>query len=90
MFTRNAVKGDAVYVSQEHARNGRARAIIVNAGVSNVANGPQGRRGADEMCALAAAKLGVGEDEVLVRLITAFSTPEAEVDALLALARDSA
>ena len=26
MFTRNAVKGDAVYVSQEHARNGRARA----------------------------------------------------------------
>ncbi len=66
MFTRNAVKGDAVYVSQEHARNGRARAIIVNAGVSNVANGPQGRRDADEMCALAAAKLGVGEDEVLV------------------------
>lgn len=32
----------------------------------------------------------LGEDEVLVRLITAFSTPEAEVDALLALARDGA
>jgi glutamate N-acetyltransferase/amino-acid N-acetyltransferase len=66
MFTRNAVKGDAVVVSQEHARNGRARAIIVNAGISNVANGPQGRRDADEMCALAAAKLGIATDEVLV------------------------
>lgn len=66
MFTKNAVKGDAVVVSQEHVRNGRARAIIVNAGVSNVANGPQGRRDALEMCELAAAKLGVDAREVLV------------------------
>jgi glutamate N-acetyltransferase / amino-acid N-acetyltransferase len=66
MFTKNAVKGDAVIVSQEHARNGRARAIIVNAGVSNVANGPQGRLDAEEMCALAAAKLGIDAAEVLV------------------------
>jgi len=66
MFTKNAVKGDAVVVSQEHVRNGRARAVIVNAGVSNVANGPQGRLDAEEMCALAAAKLGIEAREVLV------------------------
>lgn len=66
MFTKNAVKGDAVLVSQEHVRNGRVRAIIVNAGISNVANGPQGRLDAEEMCALAAAKLGIGAREVLV------------------------
>lgn len=66
MFTKNAVKGDAVIVSQEHVRNGRARAVIVNAGVSNVANGPQGRLDADEMCALAAAKLGINASEMLV------------------------
>jgi glutamate N-acetyltransferase/amino-acid N-acetyltransferase len=66
MFTQNAVKGDAVLVSQEHTRNGRARAIIVNAGVSNVANGRQGRLDADEMCALTAARLGIDAGEVLV------------------------
>ena len=66
MFTKNVVKGDAVIVSQEHIRNGRARAIIVNAGVSNVANGPQGRLDAEEMCALAAAKLGIDTTDMLV------------------------
>lgn len=66
MFTRNTVKGDAVVVSQEHARNGTARAIVVNAGISNVANGAWGRRDAEEMCALAAAKLRVGAADVLV------------------------
>jgi len=66
MFTRNTVKGDAVLVSQEHARNGTARAIVVNAGISNVANGARGRRDAEEMCMLAAAKLRVGAADVLV------------------------
>ncbi len=66
MFTRNTVKGAAVVVSQAHVRNGRARAIIVNAGISNVANGTRGQRDADEMCALAAARLGIDADDVLV------------------------
>ncbi|MBI5284424.1 MAG: bifunctional glutamate N-acetyltransferase/amino-acid acetyltransferase ArgJ [Chloroflexi bacterium] len=66
MFTRNTVKGAAVVVSQGHVRNGRARAIIVNAGISNVANGPRGQHDAEEMCALAAARLGIDPDDVLV------------------------
>jgi len=66
MFTRSTVKGAAVVVSQQHARNGRARAVIVNAGISNVANGAAGLRDANEMCRLAAAKLGAAPDDVLV------------------------
>jgi glutamate N-acetyltransferase/amino-acid N-acetyltransferase len=66
MFTRSTVQGSAVTVSREHARNGRARAIIVNAGISNVANGAAGMRDANEMCGLAAGALGVSPDDVLV------------------------
>jgi len=40
--------------------------VIVNAGISNVANGAQGRRDAIEMCQLAAAKLDIGARDVLV------------------------
>jgi glutamate N-acetyltransferase/amino-acid N-acetyltransferase len=66
MFTRNSVKGAAVIVSQEHARRGAVRGIIVNAGISNVANGAQGRADAEEMCELTARLLGVRASEVLV------------------------
>src|SRR4051812_5243669 len=66
MFTRSTVKGAAVIVSQQHVRNGRARGVIVNSGISNVATGARGIADAEEMCALAAAKLGVEPDELLV------------------------
>ncbi len=66
MFTRSNVKGAAVVVSQRHARNGAARGVVVNAGISNVANGAQGMRDAEEMCRLAAAALGAGDTDVLV------------------------
>ncbi|MDE3097396.1 MAG: bifunctional glutamate N-acetyltransferase/amino-acid acetyltransferase ArgJ, partial [Chloroflexota bacterium] len=66
MFTRSSVKGAPVLVSQEHVRDGRAQAIVVNAGISNVAMGETGLANAREMCALAAAKLGVAPDDVLV------------------------
>jgi glutamate N-acetyltransferase/amino-acid N-acetyltransferase len=66
MFTRNNVKGAAVEVSQRHVRNGSARGVVVNAGISNVANGAQGMRDAEEMCRLAAAALGASDAEVLV------------------------
>ncbi|HYM15072.1 MAG TPA: bifunctional glutamate N-acetyltransferase/amino-acid acetyltransferase ArgJ [Dehalococcoidia bacterium] len=66
MFTRNVVRGDAVVMSQLHGRGGIARAIIVNAGVSNVANGPRGWADAQEMCELAAAKVRARTNEILV------------------------
>lgn len=66
MFTRSTVKGAAVIVSRSHARNGSARGVVVNAGISNVATGAQGIADAEEMCALAAAKIGARPREMLV------------------------
>ncbi len=75
MFTKNTVKGDAVIVSQEHVRRGTARGIIVNAGISNVANGPRGRRDAEEMCELGARRLDVRPGEMLVGSTGVIGTP---------------
>src|SRR5438105_565246 len=51
MFTRSSVRGAPVLVSQKHASNGRARGVVVNSGISNVATGGEGIRNAEEMCA---------------------------------------
>lgn len=66
MFTRNSVKGAAVQVSMRHAKAGACRAIIVNSGVSNVATGARGLRDAEEMAALAAARLRIDAGDVIV------------------------
>ncbi len=66
VFTTNAVKGAPLLVTMDHIRSGRARALVVNAGVANVATGRQGLADAEEMCRLAAAKLGVATEDVLV------------------------
>jgi glutamate N-acetyltransferase/amino-acid N-acetyltransferase len=66
MFTRSAVKGAAVLVSRDHARNGRARGVIVNSGISNVGTGERGMRHAREMCELAATIAGCSAGEMLV------------------------
>ena len=66
MFTRSTVKGAAVIVSHRNARNARARGVIVNSGISNVATGATGIANAEEMCALAAAQIGCDPSELLV------------------------
>ncbi|MEX0749775.1 MAG: bifunctional glutamate N-acetyltransferase/amino-acid acetyltransferase ArgJ [Dehalococcoidia bacterium] len=66
MFTRSKVRSAAVMVSEMHARRGSARAIIVNAGISNVATGADGIRDATEMAELVAGKLGINRRDVIV------------------------
>lgn len=66
VFTTNKVKAAPVIVSQEHAATGRAQAIIANAGCANACTGPQGLADAREMAALAAAKLHLSPQSVLV------------------------
>lgn len=60
VFTTNQMPGAPVIVSKRHVRSGRARAIICNAGVSNVCTGQQGLRNAEMMCRLTAEGLGDG------------------------------
>src|SRR5690606_33260289 len=66
VFTRSTVVGAPVEVSRARVRHGRARAIVANAGVSNVAMGARGLRDARETTALAARALGCRAGEVLV------------------------
>jgi glutamate N-acetyltransferase/amino-acid N-acetyltransferase len=66
VFTQSTVPGAPVLVSKEHLADGDARAIVVNAGIANVANGERGMRDAREMARLAAGLLGVRAEQVLV------------------------
>jgi glutamate N-acetyltransferase/amino-acid N-acetyltransferase len=66
VYTRSTVVGAPVELSRERTRRGRARAIVVNSGCSNVAMGERGRRDARAMAARAARALDVPEAQVLV------------------------
>jgi glutamate N-acetyltransferase/amino-acid N-acetyltransferase len=66
VFTRSTVVGAPVELCRERVRRGRARAVVVNSGISNVAMGARGRRDAHGMAAGAARALDVPEDEVFV------------------------
>lgn len=66
VFTRNQVCGAPVELCRERVEDGRARAVVVNSGCSNVAMGERGRRDARRMTQVAAAHLGIPEEEMLV------------------------
>ncbi len=59
LFTRNRFPGAPVVVSRARMQRGRAQAIVVNSGVSNVATGQEGLRAAREMAAEAAQVAGI-------------------------------
>jgi len=65
VFTQSTVPSAPVVVSRRKLRGGRARAIVANSGVSNVAMGAAGIRAAERMCASAARALGLSASEVL-------------------------
>lgn len=66
VFTLNQVCGAPVMLSRERIAQGAGRALIVNAGCSNVATGARGLADAVRMAELASAKLGIAPSEVLV------------------------
>jgi glutamate N-acetyltransferase/amino-acid N-acetyltransferase len=66
VFTANQIKSAPVILSQRHVAGGRARAIVVNSGCANACMGGQGMADASRMANLAAAKLGIPPEEVLV------------------------
>jgi glutamate N-acetyltransferase/amino-acid N-acetyltransferase len=66
VFTTNQIKSAPVVLSQRHITRRRAQAIVVNSGCANACTGRQGLADALGMASLAAAKLGISPDEVLV------------------------
>jgi glutamate N-acetyltransferase/amino-acid N-acetyltransferase len=66
VFTTNQIKSAPVVLSKRHISKGRAQAIVANAGCANACTGKQGLTDALGMANLAAAKLGISPEEVLV------------------------
>ncbi len=66
VFTTNKVKAAPVLLSMENIRDGKARAIIVNAGNANACTGEQGMNNARETIRMVSGNLGISPDDVLV------------------------
>lgn len=65
-FTQNKLVAEPIKVSKRNVANGKAQAIIINAGNANACTGEQGRKGAEAMVKTTADELGIDEDLVLV------------------------
>lgn len=67
-FTTSRTPSHTVILCKEHlaATHGSAQAVVVNSGNANCANGERGMRDAREMAALAAMKLGIEPQQVMV------------------------
>lgn len=66
IFTKNKIPGAPVVLSKERVALGRAQAIVVNSGCSNVAMGERGLNDARRMAELAAERLAIAPELVLV------------------------
>jgi len=64
--TTNQVQGAPVAVTARHVANGRARAVLLNAGSANVCTGPDGVALAEESTAVVGEALGCDAADVLV------------------------
>ena len=90
VFTKNRVQAAPVQLDRQRVKSGTARAVIVNAGNANCANGSQGMSAALDMTAMAARLLAVPEDQVLAASTGVIGEPfpiekvEAAVDGLVA------
>ncbi|NQU32709.1 MAG: bifunctional glutamate N-acetyltransferase/amino-acid acetyltransferase ArgJ [Bacteroidetes bacterium] len=66
VFTQNQVVAAPVIVSRNNIADGKAQAIVINAGNANAATGQQGKEGAETMAQTLAEELKIKKDLVLV------------------------
>ncbi|HKK88608.1 MAG TPA: bifunctional ornithine acetyltransferase/N-acetylglutamate synthase [Saprospiraceae bacterium] len=66
VFTQNEVVAECVKLSKKHIKNGKAHAIVVNAGNANACTGPQGYEGAEAMANVLAEELNIDAESVIV------------------------
>lgn len=66
VYTSNKVKGAPLIVTKEHLKDGKAQAVVINSGISNVCTGEKGIKDAEETAKLAAEELGIDANNVLV------------------------
>ncbi len=65
-FTTNLVKAAPVQLSMEHLKSGNIRGVILNSGNANACTGAQGFADARVMAAVAAARIGLKPEQILV------------------------
>ena len=66
VFTQNQVVAAPVNISRKHIADGKAQAIVINAGNANAATGEQGIEGAEAMTQSLAEELKIDNELVLV------------------------
>jgi glutamate N-acetyltransferase/amino-acid N-acetyltransferase len=66
VFTQNQVKAAPVLLTSKRVAEGKARAIVINAGNANACTGKRGMQDAEKMASLVGHHLGMPEKEVLV------------------------
>ncbi|MDE2620826.1 MAG: bifunctional glutamate N-acetyltransferase/amino-acid acetyltransferase ArgJ [Sphingomonadales bacterium] len=66
VFTRNVCCSSEVELGRQNVAQGRARALVVNAGNSNAFTGYRGREAVEQIMAQVAGRLGCSEPEVFV------------------------
>ncbi|MCQ1528244.1 bifunctional glutamate N-acetyltransferase/amino-acid acetyltransferase ArgJ [Lutispora saccharofermentans] len=66
VYTTNQVKGEPLYVTMKHIKDGKAQAIIINSGNANTCTGEDGKKKAFMMTDLTSKALGIDKENVLV------------------------
>ncbi|TMD36664.1 MAG: bifunctional glutamate N-acetyltransferase/amino-acid acetyltransferase ArgJ [Chloroflexi bacterium] len=66
VFTTNKIKSASVVIDQLHLQHNRVQALVINSGNANACTGAQGFRDALVMAKLAADRLDLDPDQVLV------------------------
>jgi len=66
VYTSNRVKAAPLLVTMSHLADGRAQAVVANSGCANAATGQKGLEDAREMARLAAHRLGLRPQDVVV------------------------
>ncbi|MDH7602803.1 MAG: bifunctional glutamate N-acetyltransferase/amino-acid acetyltransferase ArgJ [Armatimonadota bacterium] len=65
VFTTNAFQAAPVVLSRKRLESGCAQAVVANSGNANAITGERGLRDAEEVCAAAAAELGLDPEKVV-------------------------
>lgn len=66
VFTKNLVKAEAVKLTRQNLKNGKAQGVIANSGNANACTGEQGAKNALRMAQAAAKALNIASDDVIV------------------------
>ena len=66
VFTTNAIKASPIIFAQKNLENNRAQMFVVNSGCANACTGESGYDDTKKMANLAAAKMGISSNDVLI------------------------